>query len=315
MSAYNYGDYRVLRVIRSQNVNYLNNFWDLYARLPRETTRYVPGFLATLHIFRNPNQYGLNAVNRDPPMKLETVIVSKQVHLEDIAEKTGVSGKILKELNPKLRYRSVPGDQYALRVPPGKRHSLVAVMNQIPAAAAPRPVYVYHKIRRGNTLSTIAGRYRISVSSTARANRIPKRKYRCIVAGKWLKTPQKGIIYRRKNYLKSKRWQVFTHVIRRGDSLWILAKKYGTTTKQIQAPNHLFGTQLHIGQKLKLSSKGHRFSTAGLKTYLVRRGDTPFKIQNSMVCFWGVFLRLNGLTPRGKIYPNQALYVVMIPIS
>ena len=62
LAAYNCGENRVLRVIRSQNINYLDNFWDLYERLPRETARYVPRFLATLHIMNDLAQYGLDNV-------------------------------------------------------------------------------------------------------------------------------------------------------------------------------------------------------------------------------------------------------------
>ena len=40
----------MLKVNPSQNINYLDNFWDLYERLPLETARYVPRFLATLHV-------------------------------------------------------------------------------------------------------------------------------------------------------------------------------------------------------------------------------------------------------------------------
>ena len=48
LAAYNCGEARVLRIIRKQRINYLDNFWDLYQQLPRETSRYVPRFLATL---------------------------------------------------------------------------------------------------------------------------------------------------------------------------------------------------------------------------------------------------------------------------
>lgn len=63
LAAYNCGEGKVLRVIRDQNVNYLDNFWDLYERLPRETARYVPRFLATLHIVGCPEKYGLDQID------------------------------------------------------------------------------------------------------------------------------------------------------------------------------------------------------------------------------------------------------------
>ena len=119
LAGYNCGEGRVLRVIRSQNVNYLDNFWDLYGRLPRETARYVPRFLATLHIVNNPEKYGLNYITIDSPLESETVTVSKKIHLKNIAKTTGIDNKILQELNPELRYKILPAENYALRVPIG----------------------------------------------------------------------------------------------------------------------------------------------------------------------------------------------------
>ena len=53
LAAYNCGEGRVLRTIKRQKINYLDNFWDLYEKLPRETARYVPRFLAVLAIIEN----------------------------------------------------------------------------------------------------------------------------------------------------------------------------------------------------------------------------------------------------------------------
>ena len=75
LAAYNCGEGRVLRVIRNQNLNYLDNFWDLYERLPRETSRYVPRFLATLHVIKNSEKYGLDTILLDPPLESETVMI------------------------------------------------------------------------------------------------------------------------------------------------------------------------------------------------------------------------------------------------
>ena len=105
LAAYNCGEGRVLRVIREQNVNYLDNFWDLYERLPYETARYVPRFLATLHIVANLDQYGFDTLVLEPPVEYEIVEVTKQVHLKNIARSIGTSEKQLADLNPELRYR------------------------------------------------------------------------------------------------------------------------------------------------------------------------------------------------------------------
>ena len=60
LAAYNCGEGAVARVIRDQKINYLDNFWDFYERLPRETARYFPRFLATLAIIKDPAKYGFS---------------------------------------------------------------------------------------------------------------------------------------------------------------------------------------------------------------------------------------------------------------
>ena len=78
LAAYNCGETRVMRVIRKQKINYLDNFWDLYAHLPRKTARYVPKFLATLHIVKNLKKYGMNTITTDSPLIYESLIVTKK---------------------------------------------------------------------------------------------------------------------------------------------------------------------------------------------------------------------------------------------
>ena len=63
LAAYNCGEGRVLKVISRQHINYFDRFWDLYHQLPYETARYVPRFLATLHIIRDPKKYGIDPVS------------------------------------------------------------------------------------------------------------------------------------------------------------------------------------------------------------------------------------------------------------
>ncbi len=191
LAAYNCGEGNVLRVIRKQNVNYLDNFWDLYKRLPSETARYVPRFMATLHIINNPEKYGLEAVVLENPLDYETIEVSKQIHLKDIAKRIGISEKSLKALNPELRYRILPPDTYAVKIPHGKSENLYAELKNIPVTVLPpMRAFVYHKVKRGETLSAIALNYRTSVKKIVRLNRIRKRGF--IVAGCVLKIPQRG---------------------------------------------------------------------------------------------------------------------------
>ena len=309
LAAYNSGEGRVLRVIRSQNINYLDNFWDLYERLPRETARYVPRFIATLFIINNPEKYGLNAITVDEPLEYENVTVSKQIHLKNIAQKIGVAEKTLRELNPELRYRILPQDKYSLRVPPGKSEVLLANLDKIPVSYPPQSAYVYHRIRPGESLSTIARRYRSSVRKIMRANNLHRSSY--IVAGKKLKIPRRGTMSYRPKIDRNKNFTLpSAHVVKSGDSLWNIAKRYGTTTKKIRELNALTTTELHIGQVLKIPGFKHeKIDVENLKIYLVKRGDSPFEIAQHHNMPLERFLRINLLAPNNKIYPGQKLFI------
>jgi len=309
MAAYNCGEHRVLRVIRDQNVNYLDNFWDLYQRLPRETARYVPRFLATLYMVTHPAKYGLDAIRLDPPMAFETATIAKQVHIRNVAEKIEVSESKLKALNPELRYQVVPPGSYALRVPPGKKELLLAAIDAVPDSDPPRPEYISHRVSPGENLSTIARRYHLSISSIAEANNINRSKP--FLPGNLLKIPQKGaIVYHPRVKRTSPQAANLTHVVKFGDTLWTLAQKYRTTMNAIRELNGLSGTQLTVGQALKISSpEGDTSEVSSLRTYKVRKGDTPYDVATRFKMQLEQFLRVNRLTPKSRIYPGQTLYI------
>jgi membrane-bound lytic murein transglycosylase D len=187
LAAYNCGEGAVLRVIRSQKVDYLDNFWDLYDRLPRETARYYPRFLATLAIIKDPAKYGFELGSLDRPVPYEVVTVTKPVNLKMLAAKVGADEDELTGLNPELRYPATPGGPYDLRVPPSKGEAVLATVDALPAWSPPRPTYVVHHVRRGETLSTIAVRYRTSIDRIREANNL--RSSRMIRAGQKLRIP------------------------------------------------------------------------------------------------------------------------------
>jgi membrane-bound lytic murein transglycosylase D len=312
LAAYNCGEGRVLRVIRTQNVNYLDNFWDLYKRLPRETARYVPRFLATLHIVNNLEKYGLAKVKVDPPLEWETVELTKKAHIKDIAKAIGLDRKDIKALNPELRLDILPSEEYPLRVPFEKKEILVASLDEIQAYSpppAPQSKYRYHRVRRGETLSTIARRYGVGMKSIARANQL-NRKY-TIVAGQTLKIPARyysGSSTGGGTAKATASGKPVTHVVKAGDSLWVLARKYGTTTKKIQDINGLSNSNLYIGQVLKITPHTGT-GAAGRDKYRVRRGDSPFSIAKRHNMSLKRFLKINRLNSRSKIYPGQVYYV------
>jgi len=313
LAAYNCGEGRVLRTIRDQNVNYLDDFWDLYKRLPNETARYVPKFLATVHVVNNMEKYGMYNIAVDEPAEFETLTICKQTYLKDIAETINLQEKCLVDLNPELRYKLLPPDEYTLKVPADRKEMLLAHINDIPYRAQIEyvkkkpPVHqvTYHKVRRGETLSAIASQYNITLTELTRHNKISKTNN--ISVGKFIKIPGSGTITASSTPAKSNDEKMITYRVRQGDSLWTLAKRYNTTSKKIQQLNNLKSLRLTSGQSLKIPSS--QSSRNDLKIYKVRNGDSPATIASKHKMDLSHLLSLNNLKKNSTIYPGQRLYV------
>ena len=132
----------------------------------------MPRFLATLHILNAPEKYGIDLAQVDPALVYETVAIDRQIHLRDAAKVLGIPESTLREMNPELRYKILPPASYGLKIPVGTSALLLAQINDIRPASLPQPAYVYHRVRSGETLSTIARRYRTSVARIKRANNL-----------------------------------------------------------------------------------------------------------------------------------------------
>ena len=315
LAAYNCGEGRVLRVIRDQNVNYLDNFWDLYQRLPVETARYVPRFLATLHILSDPKKYGLDEIEIPSPLEYETVEITKQVHIRDIAKELNTDETILKYLNPELRQGILPPYEYRFNVPAGKGEELLAKIESIPVSKAKQQASAaYHKVKRGETLSMIARRYRVSVQNLMRANKMRKT---TLVAGKMLKIPTDGSSIPAPETVKNaqqsesvKSKQTTSHVVKSGESLWIIANRYNTTVKSIQELNNLNNMDLHLGQVLYIQKQSKENQNNDiLKKYQIKSGDNLFRISQKYNMPLDRLLNINKLTPKSKIHVGQYIFV------
>jgi membrane-bound lytic murein transglycosylase D len=312
LAAYNCGEFRVLKVIRRQNINYLDDFWDLFERLPWETARYVPRFLAAVQIINDPEKFGFDLSNLDEPLEYETVTVPKQARLKDIAKVLDMPSDILELLNPELRYKVTPPTPYDLKVPTGKGALVTAKLDEVPIYIPPKRFYEYHRVRRGETLSHLARRYRTSVRAIMQANNLRSANY--LRVGQRLKIPIRGswrTIALATQTASTDKSKPLHHRVRRGDSLWLLARAYNTNIQEIMSLNHLPNTNLHIGQTL-LIRRGivpNETNQEGTKPYSVKQGDSPYHIAMAHSMKLERFLRINNLTPRSKIYPGQTLLV------
>ncbi len=256
LAAYNSGETRILRIIKTQNVNYLDNFWDFYEKLPQETAKYVPRFLAVIHVVNNLEKYGLENLETYSPLSYETATINKQMHLKDIAKSIDVSYETIKDLNPELRYQITPAGGYVLKLPSSKSAILMANIDEIPTSYLKRTTYIYHKIQNGETLSDIAKKYQVSMNNIAEANNI--KSYSKIIAGRSIKIPKTKLIAYTSSFETGKKQDAsssnnnFYYKVESGDALWTIARRYDTNVKKLKKLNNLDSEQISVGQILKI---------------------------------------------------------------
>jgi membrane-bound lytic murein transglycosylase D len=162
-AAYNCGEYRVARQVARQKTK---NFWDL--DLPLQTERYVPKFLAALYIMREPEKYGFT-IPQVEPIRFDLVTVEYAIELDVLARCAGTTTEVIKELNPQLRRGATPPNmEVHLKVPAGTGDLCMANIAALPPEE--RVTWSEHTVRKGETLSGIAGRYDTSVEALRDAN-------------------------------------------------------------------------------------------------------------------------------------------------
>jgi membrane-bound lytic murein transglycosylase D len=268
MASYNGGPGRMQRAIRASR---RNDFWSLTATsryLPRETREYVPMILAAVIIAKNPAKYGFDVPPAAAPV-IETVEVPSAVDLRRVAEWAAVPVEEIQRLNPELRRWTTPirGDSYALRVPAGSAQRVSMEL----ASASPNTLNAlqWHVVKRGETLSTIARKLRVNRTDLAEANYL--RTTSGVKAGQKLlvpRMPSAALLARAASGvpvqtadndavpadLDTTPTETVVHRVRRGDTLFGLARKYGTTVEQLKTLNRLTGSTLRIGVRLVVST-------------------------------------------------------------
>ena len=192
-----------------------------------------------------------------------------------------------------------------LKIPVGLSEQTLASVEALPRYVPEAASYVTHYVRRGETLSEIAERYRTNVRAIARLTGL--RSVNFIRPGQRLKIPIRG---GSSQYSSPppliKEGEKLIYVVRRGDSLYKIASAYNTSIQKIKDDNNLTNNNLDVGQKIVIQSG----KPEGAVNYTVRSGDTPFEIAREYGMNLNTFLQINGLSQRSKIYPGQELWVV-----
>lgn len=260
LASYNAGEGAVGRAIKRQGTN---DFWSL--RLPEETRNYVPKFMAVLAISRDPGRYGFDQVAVAEPLEFDEVTIPGPVDLAALAAACGTDVTEIRELNPQFLRGAAPApdDQVTLRVPEGAGERLMASLADgslhLPRVATPAdPAVLRHKVRRGESLKSLALRYGVPAATIARANRMGKSSR--LRVGRTLSIPQGDVVTRsaeprpaEPRGAANRAAKARTVRVKKGQTLSEIAAAHGVSVDQLKRANALGrASDLKAGQRLKI---------------------------------------------------------------
>lgn len=291
IAAYNCGPANVNKAIRRAGGK--TNYWEIYYYLPRETRGYVPAFIAATYVMNYAREHNITPVKPELPLPLDTIMVTKPLHLGQVAEVLNIPIKAVRDLNPQYFRDIVPAYEkpFPLTLPMSDTYRFIDVEDSIytykdsvffnaklihyPASTIrgyiPGPpdnsTTVYYKVRSGDNLGSIAMRYNVRVSDLMYWNGLHNSRIR---AG------QRLVIYmsRKKasHYVSSEKRApsqpaigtvtseggFILYTVRQGDTLWDIAKLYpGVSTDDILQWNNLSNpSKLKPGQVIKIKPRG-----------------------------------------------------------
>lgn len=280
------------------------HFWDIYPKLPRETRSYLPQYVAMIYVMNYAEEHNLIQDQPDFEIEAEDIYVSQSVDLSKMATALNVCADDMKSLNSELRWGYLPKGvkNYALKIPSARvnyynahRDSILNKAKYTGSGGDISKGFYYHRVRSGESLGLIAKRNRVRVSELKSWNYL---RGNTIYPGQKLKIYGRGYVPRSSSSSKSSSSKKKTtvtsskyHTVRRGESVGIIAQKYGIKQSQLKSWNKLSGNTIYAGQKLavapptsKSSSKKSSSTAKPSKSngansyYTVKKGDSLWEI-------------------------------------
>lgn len=181
-------------------------------------------------------------------IKWEAIPLDRQVDIKLLAAKAEIPLDTLKLGNAELHYTITPPENtHLLKIPADKSEQVKAILSD---PSAPLVHYEIYKVKQGDTLTAISKRYGISISMIARVNTglNPDR----LRIGQILMIPL-SLQPLQGSGSSGGSAQTSTHTVQKGDTLYGLARRYGTTVQKLANLNGInLNSILRIGQKLKV---------------------------------------------------------------
>ena len=312
LASYNAGEYRINRSVMRY---YTRDFWYLSAKksLPRETASYIPKFIAAVRISKDPEKYGFDNIDYQAPLEYDTVKLDFSISMKKLAVKLDMPYKEIQKLNPRYRGEYVPfeGDTI-IRVPVDKKEQMVSVLAE---CRMKKPNFVYsdhywYRVRRGDTLYRLARRNRTTVSTLRRMNKMNTRSI--LRAGRKIKLP-----YRNRAVRKNRKYALAdSHIVKRGESLSSIARKYKVKLTKLRKINKLLSASvIHPGQVLKLAANQNRKLAAvanaprSQKMHMVKKGETLIGIAKKYSVSLPSLMKKNSLSFKSILVAGRRIVI------
>lgn len=211
IAAYNAGPENINKAIKRAGGT--KDYWKIYPYLPKETRGYVPGFIAANYIMNYYCEHNICPMVTTLPAKTDTIMVNRDVHLQQVAEVLKLDIEQLKAINPQYRQNIVNGstEPSPIRLP--LTHIALFIENE-------DSIYAY------DTDKLLTKRTEVTVDPSA------------------LTASSK---YKKKSKRRSR-----TVTIRKGDTLSEIARRNGTTVAKLKRLNRISGNNIRAGKKLRV---------------------------------------------------------------
>lgn len=282
LASYNCGPGNVNKAIRRSGGK--TDFWEIFRYLPKETRSYVPLFIAANYIMNYFCDHNICPLQTSLPLATDTIMVHKMLHFQQVSDLLGIEMEQLRALNPQYKRDIIPGNTKpsVLKLPVSHTYDFVdkedtLYIHRIEELLANcvslngeadlkklTTERITHVVVAGENLNTIANKYGVTAKEIRkwnglRSNRVAKgRRLRVYVdnggfafASKSKQTEKEKSSSNTKNTKKGNKKQ--TYVVRSGDSLYSIARKYpGVTTDDLKKANGLRSASIRPGQILKI---------------------------------------------------------------
>ncbi|MBR1485320.1 MAG: transglycosylase SLT domain-containing protein [Prevotella sp.] len=228
IAAYNCGPENINKAIHRAGGE-KKDYWHIYPYLPRETRGYVPAFIAANYVMNYYCDHNICPMTSRLPAKTDTIVVDRQVHIQQIASVLGLDPQMIRSLNPEYRRDIVPGNNTpsAIRLPQGDVGRFIDMQDSI---------YNY------NAAELLAKRAEVEVKDDA-PTFVSKRK------STRTKASRKSRTTRTSRAAKSSDKSV---TIRKGDNLGAIARRNGTTVAKLKQLNGIKGNNIQAGKKIRV---------------------------------------------------------------